>query len=441
MTALPHSPSHPVARAAHRWCDELGDAAGTPVWSMSPVEAGETLVALTRARAQLDALLMGVLSHAETVGTGSESGATSAVNWWSHQTRTTRLEAHRTSRLAAALGRHDQVRGALATGEVCVEQARVIVEAVEDLPDEVEAWVPVEATEHLLDKARDHDAKALRLLARRLLEVIDPEAADAEEARRLAAEERDARARASLVMRDDGHGRCHGRFSIPSAVGEMLRKHLTAIASPARAAAWQAEHHAAHAAAGESGEEVEGDDVVLRPRPVAEPMLTRHRLGMALLDYIEARGDEPAPTLGGVAATVVVTMDLDTLLGGLKPASLDTGGRISAGEARRMACEAGIIPVVLDGASVVLDMGRRRRFHTEAQRIAMGLRDGGCTAHGCDAPPGLCHAHHDIAWSRGGPTSAETGRLLCPRHHRRIHDPAYHHTLDKHGQVRFTRRT
>jgi hypothetical protein len=170
-------------------------------------------------------------------------------------------------------------------------------------------------------------------------------------------------------------------------------------------------------------------------------MLTRHRLGMALLDYIESRGEEPVPSSGGVAATVVVSMDLDTLLGGLKAASLDTGGRISAGEARRMACQAGIIPVVLDGASMVLDMGRRRRFHTEAQRIAMGLRDGGCTAAGCDAPPGRCHAHHDIQWSRGGATTVDGGRLLCPRHHRRIHDPAYHHTLDKHGQVRFTRRT
>jgi hypothetical protein len=183
MTALPHPALHPVARAAHRWCDELGGVVGVPLWSMSPTEAGETLVALTRARAQLDALLMGVLSHAETVDTGSESGATTAVNWWSHHTRTTRLEAHRTARLAAALARHDPVRDALAAGEVVTEQARVIVEAVDVLPDEVASWVPVKATEHLLEKARDHDAKALRLLARRLLEVIDPAAADAEEAR------------------------------------------------------------------------------------------------------------------------------------------------------------------------------------------------------------------------------------------------------------------
>jgi len=139
---------------------------------------------------------------------------------------------------------------------------------------------------------------------------------------------------------------------------------------------------------------------------------------------------------------VVATMELETLLGGLRAASLDTGGRISAGQARRLACRAGIIPIVLGGTSVVLDAGRKRRFHSEAQRIALGVRDGGCTAAGCDAPPALCQAHHDeVPWSRNGGTSVDKGRLLCPRHHTRIHDLAFQHSLDKHGKVRFTRRT
>ena len=116
-------------------------------------------------------------------------------------------------------------------------------------------------------------------------------------------------------------------------------------------------------------------------------------------------------------------MDLDTLMGGLRAASLDTGERISAGEARRLACRAGIVPVVLGGPSVVLDVGRRRRLHSEPQRIA------------------LCHAHHDVPWSRGGGTSLDNGRLLCPRHHRLVHDPAFQHSLDKHGKVLFSRRT
>jgi hypothetical protein len=171
-----------------------------------------------------------------------------------------------------------------------------------------------------------------------------------------------------------------------------------------------------------------------------QPRLTKHAMGLAFLEYIEA--PRKSPKAGGVAATVVVTMDLETLLGGIKAASLDTGGRISAGEARRLACRAGIIPVVLGGASVPLDVGRRRRFHTEYQRIAMGIRDKGCAVVGCDAPPGMTEAHHEMrSWAAGGGTSVEHGKLYCPPHHRKVHDRRFQHSLDKHGQVRFTRRT
>ena len=97
-----------------------------------------------------------------------------------------------------------------------------------------------------------------------------------------------------------------------------------------------------------------------------------------------------------------------------KAAPLDTGERISPGQARRLACEAGLIPVVLDGASEVLDVGRKARFHTTPMRIALTIRDGGCTTTGCDWPPGLCHVHHDLPWAHGGGTSVKDGRLLCP---------------------------
>ena len=299
----------------------------------------------------------------------------SATAWWTHATRTTRAEAHRTARTADALARHATVRDALAAGTLLTDQARVIVEAVDALPDDVEAWVPPAATAFLLEKAGEHDAKALRVLGRRLLEVIDPEAADAEESRRLEAEEARARAVASLAMSDDGHGQCHGRFTLPSLHGQMLRKHLMALASPARPS---------------SSEES------------ASQTLSRHRLGLAFMEYVETRPADSVPSAGGVPATIVVTMELATLMGGLKAASLDTGGRLSAGEARRLACRAGIIPVVLGGPSVVLDLGRKRRFHTESQRIALAVRDRGCSAVGCDTPPGMCHAHHDTP----GPTAA-----------------------------------
>jgi hypothetical protein len=140
-----------------------------------------------------------------------------------------------------------------------------------------------------------------------------------------------------------------------------------------------------------------------------------------------------------------VLLDYDRLVSGLGTATLDTGEAISAGLARRLTCESGVIPAVyrrvLGGPSVVLDLGRRTRFHTEAQRIALALRDRGCTAEGCDRPPAWCHAHHDVPWSQGGATSLDNGRLLCAFHHGKAHSPAYDLSRLPSGQVRFHRRT
>ncbi len=416
MTAAELDPTHlvhPVAAVVAQVRGELGSVSGTPVWSMSPAEAGDALVAVTRLEAQLAQLKMRLLAHGERVEVGSDVGATSAANWLAHQTRTTRPAVHRSARLAKRLDEaYPEVDAALAQGAVTVEQAEVIVEAVDRLPADLIAPETVaKAKQFLLGHAAGHDAKALRILGRRLLEVLDPEAADAEEARRLEGEEKDARAKASFTMSGDGHGKVHGRFTLPALHAAILRKHLLALAAPKR-----------------------------NPEVAAETP-SRHKLGLAFMEYIESRAHDSVPSAGGVAATVVVTMTIESLMGGLKAAQLCDGTRISASEARRLAYTAGIVPVVLGGASEPLDVGRQRRFHSKAMRVAMGIRDGGCTTLGCDRPPAMCHAHHDQPWSRGGQTNLATGRLLCPRHHTLAHDPRYQHQPAPSGKITFTRRT
>ena len=77
---------------------------------------------------------------------------------------------------------------------------------------------------------------------------------------------------------------------------------------------------------------------------------------------------------------------------------------------------------MLGGASQVLDLGRTRRFHSRAQRLALGLEQGGCSAESCDRPAAWTEAHHEVPWSEGGGTSVRAGRLLCSRHHHLAHD-------------------
>lgn len=127
--------------------------------------------------------------------------------------------------------------------------------------------------------------------------------------------------------------------------------------------------------------------------------------------------------LGAPRIHMVVRVALDTLIGGDGHASIDGGGSMSAGEARRLAATAGIIPAVLGSNSELLDLGREQRFFSRKQRIALMERDGACAWPGCGTLPGWSDAHHIRWWEHdSGPTDIANGVMLCSSHHHRIHD-------------------
>jgi hypothetical protein len=97
------------------------------------------------------------------------------------------------------------------------------------------------------------------------------------------------------------------------------------------------------------------------------------------------------------------------------------GEPLPASDVRRIACDAGVIPIVLGSASEPLDVGREHRLVTPALRRALIARDSGCVIPGCGAPPGHCDAHHLIHWADGGTTSIDNLALACTAHHRAIH--------------------
>ncbi|ANH37038.1 hypothetical protein I601_0586 [Nocardioides dokdonensis FR1436] len=415
---------HPIGDAVARVHSVLDDVAETPAWSMGQADAAEVLVQIARAEARLVELRSRALVQAEAVAVQDRNASPSLAVWHAYATRSTKRESFREVRLATGLERYGVVREALGRGELNAEQAGVITAALEVLPDDLDAGVLEQAAKALVAYAEIHDAKALRILGRRILEVVAPEVAEAWEAEQLAKAEREAEKAAVFRIREDGEGRCKGSFTVPLLVGQMLERALLAFAAPK------------HQIATRTGQDGQDDQA---PVPVRRP--TAQRLGAAFVELIERLDPAALPRAGGVNATVVVTMTAASLMGGLAAATLDTGARVSAATARRLACEAGIIPVVLGGKSQPLDVGRTRRFFTYAQRIALAVRDRGCTAEGCDAPPAMCHAHHDDPWSHGHGTKVARGRLLCPVHHRRIHDPEYEADVGADNQVRFHRRT
>ena len=164
----------------------------------------------------------------------------------------------------------------MTAGTVAEDQAAVIVKVVEELP-----VMQAEAETELVRLAAEHDAHELGILAKHILEVVAPDLAEEHQRQALEREEERALEDCRFTIADDGHGQCHGRFTVPSPVGAMLRKAVLAYAAP---------KHRQHSA-------------------------TPAGLGHAFCEYVERYPTDRLPQAGGVNATVVVRMTLESLAG------------------------------------------------------------------------------------------------------------------------------
>jgi hypothetical protein len=129
----------------------------------------------------------------------------------------------------------------------------------------------------------------------------------------------------------------------------------------------------------------------------------------------------------GTSTTLNVVIDLETLHGrfpsDLSAARCDVlgGDPIDHATAIRLACDAAVSRVLMQGTSTVLDLGRATPVVSRAQRRALAIRDGGCVEPGCDAPPEWCDAHHKLHWILGGRTDLDNLEFRCRRHHVAAH--------------------
>ena len=375
-------------------------------------EKQQFLLRVARVKARLVAEELRVLAAADDIA--EATGDRSTATWLATQTRDNHGAVRRQAALASALdSRWTRTADALGAGEVNLAQARIIVESLEALPTDV--------GDDLIGQGRGLPRRAgaafgpreLRNLGRGVLEHLAPEIADQAEYQRLLAEEGRAAAATRLTFRPRGDGSTDLHARVPDHVAHRLRTYLDAYTSPRRTPLGEV------------------DDL-----PVAR------RRGEAFVAFLENLPDTGLPTHGGTTTSVMVTIDLDTLMSGLGIATTSTGDRITAEQARRMACQARIIPVVLGRKGEVLDLGRSARLFSPAQRKAMAIRDKECTADGCSIPAAWCEAHHHKQpWSQGGRTDLADGKLLCSFHHHRAHDPAWQTRHQPNGSTTFHRRT
>ncbi len=91
---------------------------------------------------------------------------------------------------------------------------------------------------------------------------------------------------------------------------------------------------------------------------------------------------------------------------------------------KRLCCDGDTIVIVEDENGEPLNIGRKTRIVPTAIKRALRSRDTGCVFPGCSHTR-YVDAHHIRHWSAGGETSLDNLLLLCPRHHRLVHEGGF----------------
>ena len=158
------------------------------------------------------------------------------------------------------------------------------------------------------------------------------------------------------------------------------------------------------------------------------------------LAWIAERMFEPgdAPVLASDRHEIVVHVEADVLVDGRAGrCEIEDRTAIAAETARRLCCDGGIVPVVDGPNGEPLSVGRRTRSIPPAVRRALASRDCGCRFPGCPVTHRL-HGHHVRHWANGGETSLDNLVLLCPTHHRLVHEGGFDVQRLDDGAFRFT---
>jgi hypothetical protein len=349
-------------------------------------------------------------------------------------------------------------------------QARAIVSALEKVPTTVPVEHVVAAEEQMVRAARHLSPGDLRDLGRQILELLDTDGPEPAEDK--------AYAREAFWMKNADHGLKFGGF-LANENAELLNALIDANAKPHKTIDGEQDPRSrdkrqadalttvlnAAAGAGTTGHGVIKPHITITidltdlQNAVAGPRPGNSRnagtggnagTGSGPGGLSQNGANDGLDGLGGLGG-----FDGNGGLGGFDGfdaidglGALDHtspgfgrfvyGGNLSAAAVRRLACDAGVVPIVLGSDSEPLDVGKEERFVNRAMRRALNFRDKGCVV--CGAPPIQCDAHHLIHWIDGGPTAIWNLVLLCRAHHIQIHHGHWNITITA-GRVTVTRPT
>jgi hypothetical protein len=372
----------------------LGALLSAPLSVLTSTEVTSLLAELEVERRRLDAIDQQIVAEMNERNIAGDYASAGTADLLSTLLRISPAEARARVERADDIGPRRSMEGtplapllpavadAMRSGEISAAHARVISDCIDHIPTHVAYEAAPVAERMLVEAARHEHPRALARTAALLLERIDPDGREPRD------QEIERHREVRLMKRPDGS-------SVPLGL-------LTAETTAALEAIF---------------------DSLAAPVPADEGMPDERTPGQRRHDALYEAAQrllrsDTLPASGGSPVTILATTTIKELASGIGGAVTGHGSTVSIDQLMRMACEAEVIPVVLNEAGGILAYGRRRRLASRGQRLALGGRDGGCSFPGCDRPAAWTEVHHVVSWSSGGRTDISNMCLLCRHHHR-----------------------
>jgi hypothetical protein len=375
------------------------------IWTCSDA----TVEALVLMHAQLESVTAAlghlIVRDADVRDLASKAGAVSTASWLGQKLTLHPGEAKARVKTAEMLSRTaTATQDALVAGRVNADQARAIARGLDRIEPHAGAEVLGEAEAFLLREGIGLHSGHITRLARHIETVLNP---DGEEPK-----DRAERSR-TLSVTDVGGGLHRIKGLLTDEAAALLQAALDPLAAP-RPATKDADGHATE-------------------RDTRTPGQRNHDALADLCRQFLRFGD--LGTAHGARPHVHVTATIDTMRGdtGHPYARTATGEDLDLATLQRLACDAGLTPILTDTLGVPLAMGRQVRTATPAQWAALVARDIGCIGEGCTRPASWCEAHHFPPWEHDGRTDLDKLALLCSHHHHVAHHDGWQVRLGTDG--------
>ena len=373
--------------------DDMGMAPEycSPYRGMSPVDLIEEARWLAEERTDLDVREAELLMEVQLQRALGADGFRDSAAWLRHSTGIASSTARTRTNVAAQLAVLPAAQAAFYNLDLGFDHLRVLAEhanspnrdqVIEQQTDLVAIGVACSA---------DEFRERLAAWARDLDERRDAGLSDHERQRKrrrmIRSRTKDGLARTIFELDDEADAVFYG--ALRDVMGEMRRADTKAKLPPEQ-------HRSLRQIGADAGEE-------LARRSRGADVITKHR----------------------ARPTILALTEMSVLWDQLRVngyCELDNGTKLTSRQLRRLACEADIIPMVMDTNGVCLDMGRSVRLATQHQRLAQRALHPTCAVEGCDVDFDWCEIHHLKPWEKHGFTDLANLVPLCTYHHHWIHD-------------------